>query len=84
MSCFISLCHHERRAIGVHDFRGLKAFEQAYPELYRTAPTPRARDNVDAIVTQMNAFNAVFGSRWKDELSRHIALSAALDNSDDK
>ena len=83
MTSFISLRYHERRAIGVHDFRGLKAFEQAYPQLYTSAPTPRARDNVDAIVTQMNAFNAVFWSRWKDELTKHIALSAALDHSDD-
>ena len=42
-SRFISLRYHSRALIDACDFRALKAFERAHPELFVGAPAHRAR-----------------------------------------
>ena len=76
-SRFISLRYHSQAAINACDFRALKGFERAHPELYVGAPAPSGRDFFTAAAAQMNAFNRVFESPYKAELNALIALERA-------
>lgn len=72
---FVSLRNHKSARISRADFRALKEFEQRHPELFINAPVaPVAHDPLGDMVTQGNAFNAVFTSRWGDELRQSIGM----------
>jgi len=49
-----------RSAINGNDWKALKHFEHIHPELYTGAKAPRGSSNLEAMVSQMDAFNVVF------------------------
>ncbi len=76
---YITLRHHAVPRINANDFRALKRFEAAHPELYAhfgSTDGPQWQGTyLDALV-QANAFNQVFHhSRWGEELKRLMQQS---------